>query len=125
MDTLNIATKFEVEECCNCGVLFAMTKSFKNRKRNDHKSFYCPEGHGQHYTGKSDLEKLQEVLRREELERQQAEEMLKAECKAHKATKKKKSQLEKRMANGVCPCCNRTFKQLVRHMKSKHPNYQR
>jgi len=125
MDTLNIATKFVVEECCNCGILFAMTENFKDRKLNDHKSFYCPEGHGQHYTAKSESDKLREVLRREELERQQAEEMLKAERKAHKATKKQKTRLETRVANGVCPCCNRTFKQLARHMKSKHPHYQK
>jgi hypothetical protein len=24
---------------------------------------------------------------------------------------------------GVCPCCNRTFQQLARHMKAKHPGY--
>jgi hypothetical protein len=23
----------------------------------------------------------------------------------------------------VCPCCNRTFQALARHMNSKHPTY--
>lgn len=48
----------------------------------------------------------------------------------HKSTKRQlgttKAQLtktKKRVSNGVCPCCNRTFKQLARHMENKHPEY--
>ncbi len=29
----------------------------------------------------------------------------------------------KRVGSGVCPCCSRTFQQLARHMKAKHPAY--
>ena len=39
------------------------------------------------------------------------------------ATKGHVTRQKKRAAAGVCPCCNRTFKQLARHMKSKHPTY--
>jgi hypothetical protein len=28
------------------------------------------------------------------------------------------------VANGVCPCCNRTFQNLARHMAGKHPDYE-
>lgn len=28
-----------------------------------------------------------------------------------------------RVGAGVCPCCKRTFQQLARHMKCKHPKY--
>lgn len=28
-----------------------------------------------------------------------------------------------RIANGVCPCCDRSFTNLQRHMASKHPDY--
>lgn len=31
--------------------------------------------------------------------------------------------LRNRAAAGVCPCCNRTFEQLGRHMTTKHPEY--
>ena len=27
----------------------------------------------------------------------------------------------KRVHNGVCPCCNRSFQNLQKHMKTKHP----
>jgi hypothetical protein len=31
--------------------------------------------------------------------------------------------VQKRVGNGVCPCCNRTFEDLARHMKVKHREY--
>lgn len=30
----------------------------------------------------------------------------------------------KRIANGVCPCCHRTFQNLARHMAGQHPAYE-
>ncbi len=33
------------------------------------------------------------------------------------------TKVKKRAANGVCPCCNRTFSDLARHMKAKHPDF--
>lgn len=33
------------------------------------------------------------------------------------------TRLKNRAAAGVCPCCNRTFHQLVRHMAAKHPDF--
>ncbi len=31
--------------------------------------------------------------------------------------------VQKRVAHGVCPCCDRTFINLQRHMATKHPDY--
>jgi hypothetical protein len=31
--------------------------------------------------------------------------------------------MKKRAVAGVCPCCNRHFRELERHMASKHPKY--
>ncbi len=52
-------TKYRVEECCKCGVQFAMTMATYNHYRKHCKasgwatdSFYCPHGHEQHYTGR-------------------------------------------------------------------------
>ena len=59
-------TQLVVEECCNCFALFAMTVEFKAKRLIDHKSFYCPAGHKQYYTGKSTEEKLQNKLRKTE-----------------------------------------------------------
>jgi len=52
-------------ECCNCHTLFAMTQEMHNRRHRDHKLFYCPQGHSQHFTGKTDDERSIARLQKE------------------------------------------------------------
>jgi DNA repair exonuclease SbcCD ATPase subunit len=33
------------------------------------------------------------------------------------------TRIKNRASNGVCPCCNRTFQNLARHMHTKHPDF--
>jgi hypothetical protein len=33
------------------------------------------------------------------------------------------TRIKRRVANGVCPCCKRTFQDLARHMAGQHPRY--
>ena len=33
------------------------------------------------------------------------------------------TRISKRVKNGVCICCNRTFADLARHMATKHPTF--
>jgi hypothetical protein len=30
---------------------------------------------------------------------------------------------KKRVGNGACPCCKRTFSALARHIKTQHPDF--
>lgn len=119
-----------IEFCYRCHVPFGIPQQWQDSLRESHATFYCPAGHGQHYNGKSDLEKAQERAAR--LERQVAnrEEDLRSERASHELTERRrraaKGQLtktKKRIANGVCPCCNRTFADLGRHMAGQHPDY--
>lgn len=48
---------------------------------------------------------------------------LEAERRAHAATKGQLTKTRKRVAGGVCPCCNRSFVNLGRHMAGQHPDY--
>lgn len=34
-----------------------------------------------------------------------------------------KTRIKNRVKNGVCPCCNRTFENLARHMQAKHSDF--
>ncbi len=43
--------------------------------------------------------------------------------KALKSEITKRRKIEKRVANGVCSCCNRQFSDLHAHMKTKHKDY--
>lgn len=121
--TLNFTVTMESQECCNCGVSFAFPKSWDDHFRKTHQTFYCPAGHGQNYTSETDEERLRKQLtaRGAELDRVRADRDFKARELEQAA--KKTARLKKRLAAGVCPCCKRTFQQLVRHMHAKHPNF--
>lgn len=108
---------FVTVECCECGVPFAMTQDLNDRCRRDHsRSFYCPNGHGQVYSGKTEEQKLKEQLDQEKNNvtyfKNQARQINKSYQK-----------IRERVKNGVCPCCNRTFQNLLNHMKTKHPEF--
>lgn len=116
----------ETLECCNCGVLFAITQEYQIARRKDHRWFHCPNGHPQNYRGKSDADRVKELEQEkrtlaQRVEYWQAEEA-KERARAEKAEKRERS-LKKRVANGVCPCCHRTFQHLARHMANRHPEY--
>lgn len=114
---------FGVFQCCNCGIDFAVTKDFEQRRRDDHKLFYCPNGHSQLFTGITAKQKLERDLERTELDLQrariaqrQAESDRENIAKAHR-------KMRARIMNGVCPCCNRTFQNLRDHMKTQHSDF--
>ena len=112
--------EFATELCCECGIAFAFTADFQRRRVDDHEFFYCPAGHKQHYTGQTEAMKL-----RTELERNM--QMLEAEqARAAKALQERDEvtrahqRMRVRIQNGVCPCCNRTFQNLLQHMQTEH-----
>lgn len=115
--------------CRNCGIKFGVPDSWDNARRNDGKSFCCPNGHWQSYH-ETDLDRLHKILQREQAARKQAEEHARhrtADCqhmeRSRAATKGALTRTKNRIARGVCPCCNRTFRDLAQHMKHKHPEY--
>lgn len=84
--------------------------------------FYCPNGHQQHYS-KSEAQKLREQLetRDRELRKSKCETL--NERNAKLAVEAEKAKVERKLARvkrGVCPCCNRSFNNLQRHMATKH-----
>jgi hypothetical protein len=135
--TVVVEQKLETETCCECGVLFAVAKELRDELLRSKRWFYCPNGHEQHYTGKTEAQKLKEQLEAERRERQRAEQRVamwqddareareRAEHERRRANgyKGHATRMTKRAKAGVCPCCNRTFKQLAAHMASKHPTF--
>jgi len=81
--------------CCNCGCLFAITDDMDNRLRKCHNTFYCPNGHPQSYTAKSEEERLREKIVEQdrslayfrEQEKKRTEEAAKKRRKTKKAKK--------------------------------------
>lgn len=121
------------ETCILCGVVFGLNDAHQRALKETGDTFYCSNGHGMVYGNplKKRIEKLEAQLKQEEEEREYWRRSCQAEEKDHKATKNQLrgtkatlTKTKKRVGNGVCPCCNRTFKQLARHMENKHPDYQ-
>lgn len=128
--TVQQQVEFFVESCFACGCLFAMTTDFHDARLREKDSFYCPAGHSQYYTGKSDKQLRREAEARERaaLDQLQAAEAenrrIKREAAAErKAAKAEATRLAQRARGGVCPCCNRSFVKLAQHMASKHPEH--
>jgi chromosome segregation ATPase len=111
--------------CGQCGVTFAMPEEMRDDKERNGGEWYCVNGHGRIYkkTVREKLREAQEALARERARRDQAEASATAQRAAATRARNERDRLKKRAAAGVCPCCNRTFQQLARHMKSKHPDF--
>lgn len=107
---------FNTVECYSCGCIFAMSADFYTHRVRDKKGWYCPNGHNQHFVGESDVDKANRLLKEEQdRHRRTLERVNEAE--------RERDRLKRRVKAGVCPCCKRTFKQLVAHMKQKHPDF--
>lgn len=94
-------------------------------------SFYCGYGHSQVYIkGENEETKLRRERDRlvqrlaekdDDIRRQQ--ELVEQTQRQLSAAKRRVTRIKNRVSNGACPCCNRTFENLQRHMTSKHPTF--
>lgn len=110
-------------ECSVCAVIFAIPLKMKSRLQESSETFYCPNGHRQYYpAGKNELERLREKLDEQTKQATAMAEKAHIAAVAEKRARNELVKIKKRASVGVCPCCNRTFQPLARHMKSKHPD---
>ena len=113
-----------VETCCVCAIGFAMPDELRKRALADHEvNFYCPAGHSQHYTGETAEQRLTKQLAAARGNERHARERLETEERRARAFKGQVTKIKRRVAAGVCPCCNRTFQDLARHMQGQHPDF--
>ena len=112
---------------CWCGIPFAIPENLydwmQRRKDNGCK---CPMGHSMVFSNTLE-EQLEENKRRlnQAVQREAStRSLLREEERSHAATRGHLTRAKKqvhRADNGVCPHCNRTFQNLQRHVKTKHP----
>lgn len=108
---------------CWCGMAHAIPKAL-NDDANDNPSnhVYCPLGHS--WVRKNGpLQETERELKRAQDALARAEYRAKAAENSRRATLGQLTKERKRVANGVCPCCQRTFVNLGRHMTTKHPDF--
>lgn len=120
---------FVVLDCATCAVPFGISDRLVASRRADKGDFWCPNGHINVYR-KSDADVLREQLEAEQRNviqaraaRDAAREARDAAERSASAFKGQATRLRKRIGNGVCPCCNRHFTNVERHMSNKHPDF--
>lgn len=118
-------------KCYRCKEPFVLHPETEATLRRSGATFHCPWGHAQHFTEKeSEADTLrrerdrlkQRAAQLEDATRAAQERELAAERRAS-AARGQVTRLKNRAAAGVCPCCNRTFVNLQRHMASKHVGF--
>lgn len=123
-----------VLNCATCGMPFGITADFEGRRREDHTGFYCPLGHVQSYSVASDKEReiarLKEEIRTTENSRAFHAERARHNAEAAETARRQAAaargvvtKVKRRLGKGVCPCCNRYFRDLHHHMTGQHPDW--
>lgn len=121
MSTIAIVTIVE-QECGDCGIVFGMPSDFRDRRIQDHRTWYCPNGHQRHYIGETEEQKLRRQLKAEQdhatrlvAERDQME-------ASRRAWKGQATRARNRSIGGDCPICGKHVYGLARHVARIHPD---
>lgn len=119
----------EPTSCGVCGVHFGMQADMLRKCRDTGAEFYCPNGHRLVFR-QTEAEKLRDQLAaakgREDQLRARVTSLdgeVEHQRKRVQGYQGALTKVKKRVGNGVCPCCQRTFKDLARHMGTQHPDY--
>jgi NMD protein affecting ribosome stability and mRNA decay len=125
--TLLADVALEMEVCRECGGAYALSKGYKEQKRIKGGSWHCPYCDTSWHFSESENARLKKLLEKQEqqtwAEQQKAKDALKEARHFRRSRNAVKGQLTKvknRIQKGICPHCNRYFKNLHRHMQSKH-----
>lgn len=117
-----LTVEWEDISCAACGMVFWVPAHWDKSRREDKKGFVCPNGHSLSYNA-TELDRLKKQLEQEkaatEAQRQRAD----REERRRVAMAGQVTRIKNRVANGVCPCCNRTFQNLAAHMAGQHPDW--
>lgn len=122
--TLNIV------ECAACHMDFGMLPRFQSDRRRDHMSFYCPAGHLNYYSQKSDIEQARDKAEREAARAANLTARLDQEQAARQRAQRRViamkgvvTRTKKRIAAGKCVRCSEEFPNLATHMAEEHPGF--
>ena len=126
-----------MEACYTCKVQHSIPKTLYEAamQRRGSMQIYCPNGHTWVYKSDRQISEDEKVrLERDRLKQQVVQkddeiskqrELRYAEERRVTAYRAVVTRTKNRIASGVCPCCNRTFENLHRHMATKHKDYQK
>lgn len=123
MSTLTYTGTMEIHSCPSCHMDYAAPEAFFRRISEGGGSWYCPQGHSVEFTTShaEEMRKLQQQLDRQKSRTRHLEDQYEAAQLSARSYKGHVTRIKNRIANGVCPFCNRSFENVRNHMKSEHP----
>src|SRR5437667_6449086 len=101
-------------QCGSCGIIFFVPDCWKTRHWEEKRSFFCPNGCERKPLGETERERADRLAR----ELETAKDHLAHERHQHQ---KELKRIHKRVTAGLCQWCHRTFQNVLRHIKTKHP----
>lgn len=126
MSTVNAGIQLEVINCWVCGCTFAVSCDLKSSMKSREDTLFCPKGCRLGLGEPHWKEKLKRARESELYYKELAiekRELAERTGRQLTATRGVVTRFKNRVSNGVCPCCNRQFTDLTKHMEAKHPNY--
>jgi len=87
-----------------------------------HKQYLC-EGESEETKLRRERDRLAQRVAEWQDEAKQQQELREAAERRTAAARAQVTKIKNRVGHGVCPCCNRTFENIARHMASKHPTF--
>lgn len=115
---------------CKCGGTYAINERYREEKARTGGYWHCPYcecswgyGEGENARLKKEVEAAK---KREQMANQRADDWrVRADHEGRRAAaaRGQVTKLKNRVGKGVCPCCNRTFANLQRHMQGQHPDW--
>ena len=126
---MHISDAYTDTACPTCGVVYYVRRHWLDQKRERCDTCYCPNGHPWSYTESTatklrlERDRLKQRLAQKDDQIADEQRWRESAVRSTAAYKGQITKIKKRAGNGVCPCCNRSFENLKRHMTSKHPDY--
>lgn len=128
--TLTIGVELELMTCVHggCGIQWAAPSGWVSARRNDHQSMFCPNGHSQSFTAKTDAEKFREQLADSERKLKWQTDRSKRLANDNMTLAKSRSalrgvvtRLKNKAAAGICQWCDHEFPDVAAHVAEAHP----
>lgn len=113
-------TEYSYNTCPVCGIHYAIDKTVMDYKfglpaDDNQMVWYCPNGHNLIFR-ESDLDRQRRRAERAEQEQARLADEL-------RLSEKREKKLKRRSAAAMCPCCKRSFSNMLRHIKHMHPEF--
>lgn len=120
--TIERTVELSIVNCGECGGSYAINARYRSQCRDKGTGWTCPYCKCSWGYYKNNRHKdLEDQLERAQRDRDHYLSQVSHARRQRDNARNSHKKMRNRVKNGVCPCCNRTFQNLLKHMRTKHP----